>query len=130
MIDKVIEEVDKIYTKINENLIKEGFEPIGKPLIKKIALIEKQVIELKELAEKQLVLKLEEKIDKMAMLISEIEDIVEDEKKKKVLYNLRSEDRELKELEKIAKELGIEASNQFALLSSLINQAISELEGI
>jgi histidyl-tRNA synthetase len=132
-IDSTIQKVREIYNELNNLLEKEGFDKLGEPIIKKIPLMQQQIGELKELAEKQLIQRLNERIDQLASLISEISNMisnrVEEEKRRRMIYNLRKEEATVKEIERMAKELNIEADNQFSLLSSLISQAINELEG-
>jgi len=84
----------------------------------------------KELAERQLKAKLDKKIDQIANIIQKIQEGVEEGKAKKIRYNLNRTQRELENLEEIAKELGIETDDQFALLGEMITQAIETLEGM
>jgi len=129
MIDAVIQKVDEIYRGVNKRLEEEGFTPIGYPIIKKIPIVQTQVISFKELAERQLKQRLDEKIDSIANLINKLQEGVEGGKAKSVKYSLNRTRRELENLEAIAKELGIDVSEKFALLAEMINQAIETLGG-
>jgi hypothetical protein len=129
LIDEVIEEVDKIYNEVNERLEKEGFFKIGMPIIKKIPMVQTQIVDFKDLAEKQLKEKLDKKIDDLASLIQKLQEGVEEGKARSIRYNLNSMRKEIDNLEQVAKELGIETDNQFALLAQMINQAIEILGG-
>ena len=129
LIDKVIEEVNRIYVEVNERLEKEGFAAIGLPIIKKIPMVQTQIVGFRDLAEKQLKEKLDRKIDDLALLIQKLNEGVEEGKAKSIRYNLNSLRKEMENLEEIAKELGIETDNQFALVAQLINQAIEILGG-
>jgi hypothetical protein len=129
MIDEVIEEVNKIYNEVNERLEKEGFFKIGMPIIKKIPMVQTQIVDFKDLAEKQLKEKLDKKIDDLASLIQKLQEGVEEGKARIIRYNLNSMKKEIDNLEQVAKELGIETDNQFALLAQMINQAIEILGG-
>lgn len=128
-IDDVIHKVDEIYRDLNRKLEEEGFAPIGYPIIKKIPVVQTQIVSFKELAEKQLKTKLDEKIDSIATLIHKLQEGVEEGKAKSIRYNLNRTRKELENLEEIAKELGIDASEKFALLAEMINQAIETLGG-
>ena len=128
-IDEVIRKVQEIYEEVNKRLVKEGYDKIGVPIIKKIPMVQTQIVSFKELAERQLKEKLDKKIDQIANLISKIEEGVEEGKAKKIRYNLNRTKKELENLEEIAKELGIETDDQFALLSEMIDQAIETLGG-
>jgi uncharacterized protein involved in propanediol utilization len=129
LIDEVIEEVDKIYNEVNARLEKEGFFQIGMPIIKKIPMVQTQIVDFKDLAEKQLKEKLDKKIDDLASLIQKLQEGVEEGKARSIRYNLNSMKKEIDNLEQVAKELGIETDNQFALLAQMINQAIEILGG-
>jgi len=128
-IDETVKRVQKIYEEVNQKLMKEGYDKIGMPIIKKIPMVQTQIVSFRELAERQLKAKLDKKIDQIANLISKIEEGVEEGKAKKIRYNLNRTKKELENLEEIAKELGIETDDQFALLSEMIDQAIETLGG-
>jgi len=129
-IDETIQRVQKIYKEVNERLEKEGFYRVGNPIIKKIPMVQTQIVGFKELAERQLKAKLDKKIDQIANIIQKIQEGIEEGKAKKMRSNLKRVRREINNLEEIAKELGIETDDQFALLSEMINQAIETLEGM
>jgi hypothetical protein len=129
LIDEVIEEVGKIYNEVNARLEKEGFFKIGMPIIKKIPMVQTQIVDFKDLAEKQLKEKLDKKIDDLISLIQKLQEGVEEGKARSIRYNLNSMKKEIDNLEQVAKELGIETDNQFALLAQMINQAIEILGG-
>lgn len=126
-IDETVKKVQKIYEEVNQKLMKEGYDKIGMPIIKKIPMVQTQIVSFKELAERQLKAKLDKKIDQIANIIQKIEEGVEESKAKKIRYNLNRTQRELNNLEQIAKELGIETDDQFSLLGEMINQAIETL---
>lgn len=128
-IDEVIAKVNQIYNSVNEVLKKHNLPEIGKPIVKKIPIVETQLVSFKDLAERQLKQKLDDKIDHLAELIQKIKEGVEEAKAKKIKSDLKALRKEMSDLEQIASELGIETDNQFALIGSLINQAISILEG-
>jgi len=123
-IDETIQRVQKIYKEVNERLEKEGFYRVGNPIIKKIPMVQTQIVGFKELAERQLKAKLDKKIDQIANIIQKIQEGIEEGKAKKMRSNLKRVRREINNLEEIAKELGIETDDQFALLSEMINQAL------
>jgi hypothetical protein len=129
MIDKVVDEVNRIYKEVNEKLEKEGFAQVGMPIIKKIPMVQTQIVGFKDLAEKQLKEKLDKKIDDLATLIQKLQEGVEEGKARSIRYNLNGMRKEIDNLEQVAKELGIETDNQFALIGQLINQAIEVLGG-
>jgi len=126
-IDETVKRVREIYEEVNERLAKEGYYKVGMPIIKKIPMVQTQIIGFKELAERQLKEKLDKKIDQIANIIQKIQEGVEEGKAKKIRYNLNRTKKELENLEEIAKELGIETDDQFALLGEMINQAIETL---
>jgi hypothetical protein len=125
----VVDEVNRIYKEVNEKLEKEGFAQVGMPIIKKIPMVQTQIVGFKDLAEKQLKEKLDKKIDDLATLIQKLQEGVEEGKARSIRYNLNSLRKEIDNLEQVAKELGIETDNQFALIGQLINQAIEVLGG-
>ena len=127
-IDEVIAKVNEIYREVNEALRREGFSSIGLPVIKKIPIVETQLISFRDLAERQLKERLDEKIEELVEMIQRIKEGLGEAKAKKIKHDLKGLRREMDSLEKIANELGIEAS-QFALIGQLINQAILLLEG-
>jgi len=127
-IDQVVAKVESIYNEVNKTLEKEGFGSIGKPIIKKIPIVHTQLVSFKDLAERQLKAKLEKQIDNVASLIERIQQGIEEAKVRKLKYQLTRSQRELNDLETVAKELGLATDNQFTLLSELINQAISALD--
>jgi len=129
-IDEVIKKVRGIYEEVNQRLAKEGYFKVGMPVIRKIPMVQTQIVGFKELAERQLKAKLDKKIDQIANIIQKIQEGVEEGKAKKIRYNLNRTQRELENLEEIAKELGIETDDQFALLGEMITQAIETLEGM
>jgi len=129
MIDEVIDEVNNIYVEVNKRLEAEGFAPVGMPIIKKIPMVQTQIVGFKDLAEKQLKERLDKKIDDLAVLIQKLQEGVEEGKARSIRYNLNSMKKEFDNLEQVARELGIETDNQFALIGQLINQAIEILGG-
>jgi len=129
-IDEVIREVNGIYEEVNLRLEEKGFIGVGMPIIRKIPIVQTQIISFKELAERQLKDKLDKKIDQIASLIQEIQEGVEEGKARKIKYGLNRSLKELSNLEEIARELEIETNHQFALLGEMINQAIGILEGM
>jgi len=129
-IDEIIEGVQGIYEEVNEALEKEGFYRVGMPVIKKIPMVQTQIVSFKLLAERQLKEKLDKKIDDIAELIQKIQEGVEEAKAKKIRYGLNRTRKEIENLEEIAEELGIKTDNQFALLGEMINQAIGILRAI
>jgi len=126
-VDSTIQKVNEIYKEVNSRLEKEGFSPIGYPIIKKIPIVQTQIIGFKELAERQLKQKLDEKIESIAKLIQKIKEGIEEGKLKKIKYNVNRTRKEIEDLEKIAKELGIEADDKFSLLGEMIGKAIEML---
>jgi flagellin-specific chaperone FliS len=129
-IDKVIDKVNEIYNSLNAEVKKELNKELGKPIIKKIPIVYSQFLSFKELAEKQLKEKLDNKIESLSKLLNEIENITDEEKRKRIAQNLYKTEREISELEKIAKELGLESNHKFSLISELIAQALKELEEV
>jgi cobalamin biosynthesis Mg chelatase CobN len=129
-IDRVISKVEEIYKEVNERLKKEGFNEIGKPIIKKIPITQNQLVQLRELAERKLLEQLEEKINSVAKLINEIEEIVEKDRKERIKKNLSELKRENENIERIAKELGINVNAKISVLGALISKALNSLGGI
>jgi hypothetical protein len=128
-IDQAISKVEEIYRETNETLVKNGFNEIGKPVVKKIAITQQQLVPLRELAEKRLMEKIDEKIDEMARLLSEIENITDEEKKKRLERNLMKMRKENEDIEEIAKELGLKCLPKTQVLGALIAKALESLRG-
>jgi len=128
-ISETIEVVNEVYKKLNEDLKNKGLSGLGEPLIRVIKLSQEQMDEFKVLAERKLKEKLDEIIERVVKLINEIDEILEEERRKKILYNVRREKKELEEIQKIAKELGIETNNKFDLVFELYKSVIEKLEG-
>jgi hypothetical protein len=129
-IDEAIRKVQEIYEEINGRLEREQFSKLGVPVVKKIPMVQTQVIGFRDLAEKKLRERLDEKIDDLASLIQKLQEGVEEAKARSIKYNLNATRREFENLEQIARELGIEAGSQFQLLGEMIDQAIQILEGM
>jgi Zn-dependent oligopeptidase len=91
-------------------------------------MVQNQILGFKDLAEKQLKEKLDKKIDDIADIIDRIKEGVEEAKAKQIKYGLKSLKKEFEDLEQVAKELGIEASDKFSLISQMIQQAIGILQ--
>jgi len=123
-IDEAIKRARQVYEEVNGKLEGEGFYRVGMPVIRKIPMVQTQIISFKELAERQLKRKLDKKIDDIAELIQKLQRGVEEGKARKIRYGLNRTKKELDNLEDLARELGIETDNQFALLGEMINQAI------
>ena len=127
-IPKVIKEVFDSYKELNNFLAKNNFPEIDMPIIKAIEISVKQKEDFKTIAQRTLKDKLDKAIDRLATLINELDNILEEEKRKRIRYNLMKQKRELDRIEKFAKELGIETNHKFELLTELYNEAINKLE--
>ena len=120
---KAIEEIMQNY----EDVAKEERLDKFKPTIKVIELAEDQAKEFKDIAEKKLLRKLDELIDKVSDLMAEIEEIIEEEKLKKIKTNIKRSLRELSQIEQLAKELGIKTNGKVDLLYQLYDKALEKV---
>ncbi|MHC1627452.1 MAG: hypothetical protein ACXQTI_01285 [Candidatus Nezhaarchaeales archaeon] len=128
-IEKTVERVFKLYRDLNKELIENIGVGIDEPLIKVIDLTVKQTEDLKTLAERKLKERLDQAIERIAKLLNELDEIVEEAKRKRLIYNLNKQQKEYERLEKLASEIGLETNNKFELLTELMNQAICMLRG-
>jgi hypothetical protein len=128
-IDQVISKVEEIYRETNKTLLESGFNEIGRPIVKKIAITQQQLVPLRELAEKRLMEKIDEKIDEIARLLNEIESITDEEKKKRLERNLMKMRKENEDIEEIAKELCLKCLPKTQVLGALIAKALESLRG-
>ena len=126
---EVKEAVERIY-KDYEALAKEENLESFIPIIKIIELVSDQEKELKEIAQRKLLKRLDELIDKIADIMAEIDEIVEEEKLKKIKNGVRRTMRELAEVEKLAKELGISTNGKVDLLYSLYTKALEKCKEV
>jgi len=127
-IEATVKKVFKMYQDLNKDLLKEVNVGIDEPLIKVIDLTVKQTEDLKTLAERKLKERLDQAIERIANLLNEMDSIIEESKRKRLVYNLNKQTKEYERLEKLAKELGLETNHKFELLTELMNQAISTLK--
>ena len=126
---EIHEAIERIY-KDYEALAKEQDLDSFIPVIKVIELVTDQERELKDLAQRKLLRRLDELIDRIASVMSEIEEIVEEEKLKKIKSGVRRAMRELAEVEKLAKELGISTNGKVDLLYSLYTKALEKCKEV
>jgi len=128
-ISEVVNSVYRDYNELNKWLREKGYIELPNPLIKVIKLTSEQKEDFKTLAERKLKERLDSIIESLANLINEVENIIEEEKRKRIEYNLRKQQKELEKLEKLAKELGVESNHKFELLTQLYNNAYEKLKG-
>jgi len=130
-VDRVVEKVKSEYEELNRWLKSNNVEPIGEPLIKVIKVTREQKEDLTPLAERKVKERLDELIELIVNLINEIETMVDEERKKRVEYNINKQMRELNRIETFCRELGINTNHKLELLGELYNQALSKLkEGV
>jgi len=127
LIGKTVKEVYELYRELDKWLKDKGLWGVEEPLIRVIEITPEQKEDFKALAERKLKERLDRAIERIAKLLNEIDVIVEEAKRKRLIYNLNKQQRELSRVEAIAKELSIETNNKFELLIELYNQAIDVL---
>ena len=126
---KAIDEVKAMYAELSQKLREMGFPTLPEPLICIIPQVEVQVVSWASLAEREISRKLDNMIESMAKKMEEIGEL-EAKKAKAMKYKLRAQMRELKSIEEMAEELGIDVKGKVELLSSMIAEAIEALEAI
>ena len=126
---KAVEEVKKLYEELSQKLKEMGFPGLPEPLIVLIPQVEVQVVSWASLAERELSKKLDAQIEAMAKKLEELAEL-EAKKAKTMRYKLKAQMRELKSIEEMAEELGIDVKGKVELLSSMIAEAIEALEAI
>jgi len=124
---KAIEEVKGFYEELNKKLKEMGFPELPEPLICLIPQVQVQVVSWASLAERELTRKLDTMIESMAKKLEELGEL-EAKKAKSMKYRLKAQLKELKAVEEMAKELGIDIEGKVQLLSSMIGEAIEALE--
>jgi hypothetical protein len=127
-VDKVVEKVKNSYEELNKWLKDNNVEVIGDPLIKVIKVNREQKEDLVPLAERKVKERLDELIELIVNLINELESMVEEERRKKIEYNVNKQMRELSRIETFCRELGISTNHKLELLGELYNQALSKLK--
>jgi len=126
---KVIEEVKGFYEELNKKLKEMGFPELPEPLICVIPQVSVQVVRWASLAERELSKKLDKAIEEMAKKMEELGEL-EAKKAKSMKYRLKAQLKELKAIEEMAKDLGIDITGKAELLSSMLLEAIKVLEDI
>jgi len=126
-IEKAIEHVNRLYEDLDQWLRQKGYSGIEKPLIKVIPLNSQQTVAFKDIAEKRLAEKLDETIDRLSRLLDELDDIIDENVRRKTKYNLNKQEKEIKRLQEIAKELGIDLEGKFELVFSFFEEAKNKL---
>jgi len=126
-IEKAIEHVNQLYEDLNKWLLQKGYHGIEKPLIKVIPLNAKQTVEFRDIAEKKLAEKLDETINRLSNLLDELDEIVDEHVRRKTKYNLNKQEKEIKRLQEIAKELGIDLEGKFELVFEFFREAKNKL---
>ncbi|MEM2483198.1 MAG: hypothetical protein QXI35_08215 [Candidatus Nezhaarchaeales archaeon] len=127
-IDNVVKEVIESYNNLNKWLKDNGYIELPQPIIKKIKLTAEQKEDFKTLAEMRVKEKLDEIIEGLVDLINEIENIIDEERRRRLERNLEGRAKEAKRLEQLAKEIGLETNNKFDLVFQLYNSAIEKLK--
>jgi len=127
-IEETVSEVMKLYDQLNSVLRGEYDFTVGRPLIKIIEITQTQFLAFKDLAEKQLIERLEGLIEKFTDILGEIDLITDEAKKHRMLKNFKQQKRSVQQIYELAKELGINIDKQYKLLSEMIETAIEVLE--
>jgi len=123
-IDDVITIVEANYTAINSLLVGFKLPSIGMPFIRKVPIVKFQFTLFKEMAEKQLMNRINEQLNNLATKINEL-TALEDKKKKQYKSRYQNEIKEIDEMRDLAKKLDIEADDKFDLLIAMYRKAIS-----
>jgi hypothetical protein len=127
-VDKVVEKVNREYSELNAWLKNNNIDPIGEPLIKVIKVTREQKEDLIPLAERKVKERLDELIELVVNLINELDSMIDEERRKKMEYNINKQMREVQKIETFCKELGINTNHKLELLGELYNQALSKLK--
>lgn len=121
---RAIDEIMQNYEGMAKSEKLDGF----KPVIRVIELAKDQAETFKEIAERKLLAKLDEAIDRISELLQEIDEITEEAKLKKLKTNVKRSLRELSQIEELAKELGIKTNGKVDLLYQLYDKALEKIE--
>ena len=121
--ERAIEEVKQRYAELSERL---GID-VGKPLIRLLQLEREQSETFRELAERRLLERIDEAIDRISDILEVIDEITEEAKIKKLKNNIRRLRREFNTIANLARTLGIDVRRDMDYLMNLIDQAYEEL---
>ena len=128
-IEKTVDEVMKLYDQLNSALRGKFDFAIGRPLIKVIEITQTQFLSFKDLAEKQIRERFEKLIDNLTEKLGELDLIVDQAKKSKMIKNFKQQKRSIDQAYELARELGIDIEKQYKLVSEMIETAIEVLGG-
>ena len=126
---KVMEEVKALYAELSTKLKEMGFPGLPEPLIVLIPQVQVQVVSWASLVERELARKLDKAIEELAKKMEELGEL-EAKKAKSMKYRLKAQLKELRSIESMAKELGIDIAGKAELLSSMLLEAIETLEEV
>lgn len=123
-INDIVEYVIKQYEALASQL---GISDL-KPIIRVLELTPSQATTFKEIAEIRLKEKIDEIIERIAKLISELDEILDEVELKKAKRAIKRSYKVVKEIEELAKSLELEINEKFILLYELYNEAFEKLK--
>ena len=123
-IDNIIASIEEQYKNMNKMLVASGLLEIGQPFIRKVPIVKFQFTIFKEMAERKLMVRLDESLTHLAKKINELVTLEED-KKKQHAARYKNEIKDIEEMREMAKKLGIVADDKFDLLNTMFKKAIS-----
>lgn len=123
-IDETILTVEKEYKSVNDILKDLGLQSVGEPYIRKVAIVKFQFTAFRDMAERQLMERIDQTLNTLAKKINELVNM-DDAKKRSAKSRYNSELKEIDEMRDLAKKLSIEGEDKFNLLESMYRKALS-----
>jgi len=130
-LDQIMETINKVkdhYNRLNEYIRARGINITLDPVIEIIPLTNYQLDRFRVLAERRLRVKIDEAIERLDNLISTIQEVEDEGKRRRIRYRLNSERVEWLNIIEIARRLGINLERDFTTLIDLIDEALREVE--
>jgi len=123
-IDNIISKVNEIYNSLkNDNDIRE-LDINLEPIIKVLDLTIEQTNQLIEIAKRRLIESLDNAINRVSEILDNLNQIAEEERRKRILRNLRRLRSNWGDIFEIANKLGIDITRDYEYLINLIDSVL------
>jgi len=127
-IEAKIARVRQIYEQLNETLANNGFSIRLRPIIEVISLTQEQTSHLMPIAERRLLTSLDSAIDSVSRIIDELNNITEENRRRRIRVNLRRMANNWSRIFEVARQLGIDIQRDYHMLVELIVEALERCQ--
>jgi flagellin-specific chaperone FliS len=124
-IDTTIQKVEAIYRQLNETLRSNNIDIELQPIIKVLDITREQKEALIPLAKRRLIELLDNSIERVNGIISSLDEIEEEVRRRKILSNLLRLRSNWNRIFEIAQQLGIDISRDYQVLIDMIDSTIA-----